>query len=108
MVNYTCKNKRCNLEGYFKDGQVPKVCPNCGGKSCTLRFVKEYGEKTHSRWGAHHPRWSWSMGVNRTDIPAMKKKYPDRTYHPETGQLLVESRPHKKRLMKEHDMYEMS
>jgi hypothetical protein len=48
------------------------------------------------------------MGVNRTDIPAMKKKYPDRTYHPETGQLLVESRPHKKRLMKEHDMYEMS
>lgn len=106
MIYYRCKNKRCNLEGYFKDGQAPMACPSCKGKSCTLRFVKKRGEKISSRWCAHHPRWSWSMGINRAEIPAMMKKYPDRIYHPKTGQLLVKDRPHKKQLMEQHGMYE--
>ena len=38
----------------------------------------------------------------------MKEKYPDRNYRSDTGQLEVRNRPHKKRLMVEHDMYEMS
>lgn len=110
MVNYTCKNKQCNFDEYFEDGLAPLTCPDCGGKSCSLRFCKEVKKKTRfvNIGYKDNPRWSWSMGVNPADVPVMMEKYPDRKYRSDTGQLLVESRPHKKKLMKEHDMYEMS
>ncbi len=53
-----------------------------------------------------NPRWSWAMGANVKDIPKLMKKYPDRTYNPKTGQLLVKNRTEKKKLMREHGMEE--
>lgn len=51
-------------------------------------------------------RWSWTMGVNIDKIPEMLKKYPDRVYNPETGQLKVKNRIHKLKLLAEHGMEE--
>jgi hypothetical protein len=111
MIHYKCLNKQCNFEEYYdKAGNSPNNCPECGRGSCRLTFCKERKEKKPFVGIGYkdNPRWSWSMGVNVQDIPTMMKKYPDRQYHPKTGQLLVKSRPHKKRLMKQHGMYEMS
>lgn len=110
MINYICRNKQCNFDEYYEDGLAPLACPACGSKSCTLRFCKEVKRKVPfvSIGYKDNPRWSWSMGVNPADIPAMKERYPDRNYRPDTGQLEVRNRPHKKQLMKQHGMYEQS
>jgi len=80
------------------------ICEKCGGQMTSVfevsnRQVVNIGYKDN-------PRWSWSMGVNVEDIPKMMKQYPDRTYHPETGQLLVKNRPEKRKLAKQHGMEE--
>jgi len=110
MIKFICRNKACNFDDYYEDELTPLVCPGCGGKWYCLRFCKERKEKTPFVCVGYkdNPRWSWSMGVNPADVPAMMKKYPDREYHPKTGQLRVKNRPHKKRLMREHEMYELS
>lgn len=102
MERFTCK--MCDFEGEYEDS--PMECPTCNLRFYRITFLKESGTKTHSRWGTNHPRWSWSMGVNRQDIPKMMKQYPDREYNPVTGQLKVNNRPHKKKLMREHNMEE--
>ena len=98
MERFTCK--MCNFEEEFEDS--PIECPACGRRFYRITFLKESGAKTNSRWGANHPRWSWSMGINVSEIPKMMKQFPNRKYNPVTGQLLVENRTCKKRLMKEH------
>lgn len=108
MVAFECLNKRCNYEEYYKDSDAPHICPDCDGKWYRLRFVKEPKKKRPFVNIAYpdNERWSWSMGVNVQDIPEMTRRYPDREYHPKTGQLRVKNRPHKKQLMKEHKMEE--
>jgi len=112
MIGFQCKSKSCWFYEDYECGEFPHFCPECGSKTYRLIFHKEPKKKTKfvniDGTSRGNPRWSWSMGVNRQDIPAMTKKYPDRKYHPVTGQLLVESRQHKKRLMKEHGMEELS
>lgn len=103
MELFTCK--MCKFEEEYED--APAKCPECGLTFYRITFLKEPGAKSKSRWGANHPRWSWSLGINRQDIPTMKKKHPDRTYHSITGQLLIENRKHKKQMMKEHGAYEL-
>lgn len=98
--------KICGFTKEYKEFESPSKCPNCNVVFYRLSTLKELGAKSKSRWGANHPRWSWSMGVNIQDIPKMMKQYPDRKYNPVTGQLLVENRSCKKRLMKEHGMFE--
>lgn len=102
MELFTCK--MCRFEGKYED--APAKCPECGLTFYRITFLKESGAKSKSRWGANHPRWSWAMGVNISEIPKMTKQYPDRKYNPVTGQLLVENRTHKKKLMRENGMYE--
>jgi hypothetical protein len=53
-----------------------------------------------------HERWSWSMGVNRQDIPSAMKKYPGSEYHPQTGQLKIKNRKHKLYELKRRQMEE--
>jgi len=108
------KEYTCTSCGYYKEFKLkektPTPCPECGSKSC--RIVFRDGTKIKSRQCnidsqmVENPRWSWSMGINVDKIPEMKKRFPDREYHPKTGQLLVKSRHHKKKLMKEHGMVE--
>jgi len=108
MINFECRNKTCYFEELYEYGKAPHSCPKCGGRWFTLRFLK--GPKKKKKFVniaySDNERWSWSMGVNRQDISEMNRKYPDRTYHPKTGQLLVKNRPHKKKLMKEHNLEE--
>jgi len=110
MMLFECLNKRCYHEEYCQDFEAPHVCPECNGKHYRLRFLKEPKKKKNfvniDGTSRGNPRLSWAMGVNRQDIPEMQKRYPDRKYHPKTGQLLVESRQHKKKLMKEHGFEE--
>lgn len=108
MPNFECK--RCNFEKFYEPMKSPNACPQCGSKWYRLRYIKEAPKKTKFVNIAfdENPRWSWSMGVNIQDIPEMTKKYPDRVYHPKTGQLLVRNRPHKKQLIREHNMEELS
>lgn len=112
MREFQCKSKVCWYNEVYEDELAPLKCPKCGSRNYRLsypetkRVPEEYINIDGSSRG--NPRLSWSMGVNRADIPAMMKKYPDRTYHPKTGQLLVESRQHKKRLMREHGFEELS
>lgn len=112
MLEFQCKYRSCWFNKIYEDDIAPLKCPKCGSRNYRLCFLKEPKKKTPivniDGTSKGNPRLSWSMGVNPQDIPTMMKKYPDRKYHPETGQLLVESRQHKKRLMHEHNMYEMS
>jgi len=110
MLEFQCKNKVCWFSDVYEDKLTPRVCPKCGGRNYRLGFIKKQKEKKEfvNIGYKDNPRWSWSMGVNIQDIPAMMKKYPDRTYNPKTGQLLVKNRPNKKRLMREHGLEELS
>lgn len=45
------------------------------------------------------PRWSWSMGVNVSQLPEARRLYPDSVYN-EKGQLLIRNRKHKLQEMK--------
>lgn len=112
VVGFQCKDVRCWFAQDFLDEDVPRICPVCNNKNYRLIYRKEPKKKSQliniDGTSRGNPRLSWSMGVNRADIPAMMKKFPDRTYHPVTGQLLVESRQHKKRLMREHGFEELS
>jgi hypothetical protein len=110
MDNWLFVCKMCDFNGIYDFNDTPIHCPKCNLGFYSLRPYKEstVKEKFVNIGYKDSPRWSWSLGVNVQDIPAMMKKYPDREYHPVTGQLKVKNRPHKKRLMKEHNMYEMS
>lgn len=108
IEEFTCK--MCKFVEEYPNEDSPMKCPKCGHGFYRLRFIKE--NKAKGRFVnigyKDNPRWSWSMGVNPQDIPAMMEKYPDREYNPVTGQLKVKNRPHKRQLMREHDMYEQS
>ena len=106
---FTCK--LCNFTKEYPEFKAPHKCPECGHGFYRLTLLKEPRETRGefvSLGYKDNPRWSWSMGVNISDIPAMMQRYPDREYHPKTGQLKVKSRPHKKKLMKQHEMYELN
>lgn len=106
---------KCNACGHVFDGvssvshrNDAKGCPECSGEA-GRSFCDELRYK--SRVDAtmiENERWSWSMGVHVNDIPEMNRKYPDREYHPRTGQLLIKHRQHKKQLMRENDYEEYS
>lgn len=113
VVSYNCE---CGYSA-FEDEYVDSwdgTCINCGEKQRQYRILyrKESKPKNKSNFcnidsqQKDNLRWSWSMGIDIRDIPKMKKLYPDREYHPKTGQLLVKNRQHKKRLMKEHGLHE--
>jgi len=97
---------------YNPPGRIREfICPDCKSKTeikCVDKNLvgSNRGECYVDMLMRDNPRWSWAMGVNWQDIPRMLKKYPDREYHPKTGQLLVRNRAHKKRLMREHNMDE--
>lgn len=107
LVSFECR--RCSFKKLYKDNEEPPYsCPSCDTKWYRLRFVKEKPKKKKfvNLGYKDSPRWSWSMGIHVDQIPEMMKKYPNRTYHPKTGQLLVKNRTEKKKLMKEHGMVE--
>jgi hypothetical protein len=105
---FTCK--LCNFTKEYEEFKSPMKCPECGHGFYRLTCLKKSRETENfvSIGYQDSPRWSWSMGVNPQDIPAMMQRYPNRQYHPKTGQLLVKNRPHKRKLMKEHRMHELS
>jgi len=102
--------KLCDFIKEYEEFQSPTKCPECGHRFYRLTFLQATRSQENfvSIGYKDSPRWSWSMGVNPSDIPTMMQKYPEREYHPKTGQLKVKNRPHKRRLMKEHDMHELS
>jgi len=84
------------------------TCPHCGASGnrdveYELNTMSDFNETCKD-----HERWSWSMGVNRQDIPEMTRKYPGSEYHPITGQLKIKNRNHKLRELKRRDMVEYS
>lgn len=111
MVEFQCKYKPCWFNEVYNDDLAPSKCPECGSRNYRLGFIKEPRKKVPivgADATSRNPRWSWAMGCNVNEIPKMMKQYPDREYNPVNGQLLVKSRQHKKQLMREHNMYEMS
>lgn len=78
-----------------------QVCPGCNGPAARDQ-IEEL--KSSSQTLEEHPRWSWSLGAHLHQIPELMKAHPDRTYHPETGQLLIRNRQDKVRYMREHGM----
>jgi len=109
MPRYNARCTKCNkVFDYYtliKNRNDPQTC-KCGGSAVRDVAVELNQSGDFSRTMRTNPRWSWSMGVNISEIPKMMKQYPDRKYNPVTGQLLVESRHHKKKLMRENGMYE--
>ncbi len=101
--------KLCGFNDVYEEFKAPLKCPKCGHGFYSLRPYKESNpnEKFVSMGFKDNPRWSWSLGVHVDKIPEMMKKYPDRTYNPKTGQLLIKNRTMKKRYMKEHGAYEL-
>ena len=98
-----------NKTGY----RDPEPCPDCGGVAKHKHVIKGSEQDPNISKGRFvgigykdNPRWSWAMGINVDEIPEMMRRYPDRNYHPKTGQLEVRNRPHKKKLMKQHNMEE--
>ena len=69
------------------------TCPYCGA---TGHRDVEYELNTMSDFDetCKNERWSWSMGVNRQDIPEMTRKYPGSEYREDTGQLRIKSINH--------------
>ena len=107
VIEFRCRN--CSFVQSYCDESVPQSCPKCQSKSYRLTYLdKEMQPKTEFV-GVCFPnkeRWSWSMGCHVNQIPEMMTKYPGRTYNPKTGQLLIQNRTEKKRLMREHGMEE--
>ena len=110
MPLYTYKCDKCgnvfDTHVSIKNRNDTQHCPSCNGPSgrdveAELKDMGNFNETMQD-----HPRWSWSMGIHRDRIPEMRKKFPDRNYHPKTGQLEVRNRKHKLQLMKEHGMEE--
>jgi len=105
IYSYRCENCGMEFDEHcsMKDRNKIKKCPSCNhGASRNLVAEMTNVDSQHKE----NHRWSWAMGVNVDQIPEMKKRYPDRTYHERTGQLLVKSRQHKKQLLREHGMIE--
>lgn len=114
IVHYTCD---C---GYVANNVLPlkqrdsDVCPKCGLKQRRVRIEYPRNRTIHdfkNKGGVDalmrdNERWSWSMGINPEDIPKAMKQFPNATYHPKTGQLLVRNRAHKLRQMKERGLVE--
>jgi len=109
MPSYTYKCNACknvfDCVEVIANRNEPQMC-DCGNLAprnvmCELNATGDINATMKS-----NERWSFSMGIHVDKIPEMEKKYPDRTYHPKTGQLLVRNRVHKKKLMKEHGMTE--
>jgi len=98
----------CMLCSFQKEGSESK-CPKHG----TLRYrlhpekVKRYNRINIDGSSRGNGRWSKTMGINPNQIEEFKKHYPDRTYHPQTGDLWIEHRQHKKRLLKEQHLSEL-
>jgi len=102
--------KLCNFNGVYNEFEAPLRCPECGHGFYSLRPYKESNlDKQFVNIGyKDNLRWSWSLGVHVDKIPEMQRKYPDRVYHPKTGQLLIKNRPMKKKYMREHGVEELS
>jgi hypothetical protein len=64
-------------------------------QTCKKPMRKVYGAGVDATMKENH-RYSMAMGVNPQRIPDAMKAFPGSQYHPETGDLLVKSRQHKK------------
>lgn len=109
MPKYTYKCSKCKFifDKYRPVSRRDKTvkCPECLGPA-SRSFVDEIKGSKVDALLKENERWSWSMGVNKQDIPAAMKKFPGSTYHPETGQLLIKSRQHKLAELKRRGMEE--
>jgi len=107
-IYYNCSHCGSKVDLQTPEEKFNKKCSECGEdiRSYTIRQVDSVSQTT-SKNTCHvdalmkeNKRWSWSMGVNTSQIPEMMKKYPGSEYHPKTGQLLIKNRVHKLREMK--------
>lgn len=106
MIEFRCRT--CSFVQTYCDESAPICCPKCNSGSYRLTYLSKEMQPTEVV-GICFPnkeRWSWSMGCHVNQIPEMMAKYPGRTYNPKTGQLLIQNRTEKKRLMREHEMVE--
>jgi len=98
----------------FRTSQVDRYnpfCDSCDGKLKPKCMEKNKVEQKRDKCFVDilmqdNPRWSTAMGCGTHQIPEMMKHYPDATYNPETGDLLVKNRAHKKKQMRERGLDE--
>jgi len=86
-----------------RDG--PQQC-DCGYLAQRSFSAELKGKANIDATMVENERYSWSMGVHLSQIPAMMKAYPGSEYHPKTGQLRVRSRQDKVRKMKQRELTE--
>ncbi len=101
--DYKCKDCGESFEVFSPVIGVPAgrvACEIC--KNGRARRMYTLGPGVSS--GAGRSFWSKAMGVLPEQISEMKRHYPDHTYHPTTGDLLVEGPQHRNKLCKELGM----
>jgi hypothetical protein len=96
MNLFSCQERACRHQEFCDYGKSPKACPKCGCK----RYKIIFDFKGVNNVAENNPRWSASMGCSPEEIPLFQKLYPESEYHPETGDLLIKNRSHKKFEMK--------
>jgi hypothetical protein len=96
MNLFWCQNKKCWHQEFCDYGKSPNSCPECGSR----QYKIIYDFKNENNMAEDNLRWSASMGCNPEEIPLFQKLYPGSEYHPETGDLLIKNRAHKKMEMK--------
>ncbi len=103
LFDYECKDCGSVFEVFLPGTGNPAaeiVCELCNKEKA--RRVYSLGRGGRS--GNGRSFWSKSMGVLPEQIPEMKQHFPDHTYHPQTGDLLVEGPRHRNKLCKELGM----
>jgi len=96
------------LCSFQSEGSESK-CPKHG----TLRYRLCHGKLKHyNRINIDGPsrgngRWSKSMGCAPKEIPEFERIFPGSSYHPETGDLFIKNRQHKKFEMKRRGWNEL-
>ena len=102
VVSYRCQ---CgDTGGEIQYGYYDRLCLGCG-EYLTKFSIKFPGQGFADNGGVdslmkENHRWSDSMGCNPEEIPRNMKRFPNSTYHPHTGQLLIKNRHHKLKEMK--------
>jgi len=99
---YRCPDGHLSEIFEFSPGAKPGIkCNYCGKPAKRSLSDEQVNTDCVSR-----ERWSDAMGINPDQIADFRKAYPDSVYDNE-GRLLVKSRAHKKKLMKERGYVEL-